>query len=575
MRIGCWLLVAGCCATLAAETKITFDRNMADRATAQFRFERVPPPATDDEAAKASLMLIAGSLDSNSAALGALVDGAAPTEWDQPDANVFFKANSWGGRVRVDLGRAVSIAQINTYSWHTDSRAAQLYKLYGSDGTEAGIDLAPSNKFDPAAVGWKLIAFVDTRPAEGEIGGQYGVSLTDSTGTLGRYRYLLFDAFETESDDPWGQTFYSEIDVLANQSTVVLVPGMTGSKLCDRTTGRLLWGSAAQMLRPWDGGYRLGAPLSGAEDGVVPCGVIREIRIGHWRKDIYGGLIAFLEKNGHNVLVFDYDWRRGSIESAQRLASVLERTATEKGDDRFALICQSNAAHICRYLAKYGRPASVRIDKIILVGTANGGSIRILRELNRGRQYLRFIGTRFRPETFFTLPALFQDLPVHRADLFVDERGERVDADLFDPATWQQYGWSVFAPRVAERLKQSRRFGTPAERLAYLGRVLGEARRMHDLLQRDTGAALPRYYSMQSSDLPTPARAMLRKSGRHWQTLVHENLPGDRHATKESQEWISREEREALAEPTIYVPGRHFELITTAAARAELLRILR
>jgi hypothetical protein len=358
------------------------------------------------------------------------------------------------------------------------------------------------------------------------------------------------------------------------RGTVVLVPGMTGSKLCDRATGRLLWGSAPQMLRPWDGGYRLAAPLSGAEDGVVPCGVIREIRIGHWRKDIYGGLIAFLEKNGHNVLVFDHDWRRDSIESAQRLASMLERAAAERGDSQFALICQSNAAYICRYLVKYSHSPGLRIDKIILVGTANGGAIRILRELNRGRQYLRFIGTRFRPETFFSLPAVFQDLPVHRADLFVDERGQSVDADLFDPATWQRYGWSVFAPRVAARLEQSRRFGTANDRLAYLGRVLAGARQMHDLLQRDTGAALPRYYSMQSIDLPTPSRATLRKSGGRWQTLFHENLPGDRYATAESQEWISREEREALAEPTIYVRGRHFEMITTAAARAELLRIL-
>ena len=31
---------------------------------------------------------------------------------------------------------------------------------------------------------------------------------------LGNYRYLLFDISATENDDPFGNTFYSEIDVV-------------------------------------------------------------------------------------------------------------------------------------------------------------------------------------------------------------------------------------------------------------------------------------------------------------------------------------------------------------------------
>ena len=33
-------------------------------------------------------------------------------------------------------------------------------------------------------------------------------------GALGKYRYLLFDISRTESDDDFGNTFYSEIDVI-------------------------------------------------------------------------------------------------------------------------------------------------------------------------------------------------------------------------------------------------------------------------------------------------------------------------------------------------------------------------
>jgi hypothetical protein len=55
-------------------------------------------------------------------------------------------------------------------------------------------------------------------PAEGEEGGQYGVSIIDASGSLGKYRYLLFDCYPTEFYDNWGNTFYSEIDVLAKNS---------------------------------------------------------------------------------------------------------------------------------------------------------------------------------------------------------------------------------------------------------------------------------------------------------------------------------------------------------------------
>jgi hypothetical protein len=40
------------------------------------------------------------------------------------------------------------------------------------------------------------------------------VAISDSAGTLASARYLLFDISPTEKDDPFGNTFYSEIDVL-------------------------------------------------------------------------------------------------------------------------------------------------------------------------------------------------------------------------------------------------------------------------------------------------------------------------------------------------------------------------
>jgi len=163
-------------------------------------------------------LLVEGELDGNGADLTALNDGALPTEEDQPEKNLFFNAGTGGGRVRFDLGSAIEISQVNTYSWHPDTRGPQVYKLWASDGLSARFNSAPKGKIDPLSCGWRLLAVVDTRAKQGEAeGGQYGVSISDAGGLLGKYRYLLFDLYVAETADDYGNTFYSEIDVLARK----------------------------------------------------------------------------------------------------------------------------------------------------------------------------------------------------------------------------------------------------------------------------------------------------------------------------------------------------------------------
>jgi hypothetical protein len=194
----------------ALALKLLIDHNSGAAATPKFHFEHVASPSKTP----AKVDVIAGTPDRGSADVTALVDGLTPTVEDEPGANLFFAANTWGGRIRFDLGEIKDVTEIRSYSWHPDSRAPQVYYVYGSDGTSPTFDPVPGTKKDLAACGWNQIAFVDTRPKGGDTGGQYAVSITDTTGSLGRYRYLLFDVFETESDDVWGNTFYSEIDVV-------------------------------------------------------------------------------------------------------------------------------------------------------------------------------------------------------------------------------------------------------------------------------------------------------------------------------------------------------------------------
>jgi hypothetical protein len=197
--------------------KISVDRNSNTTATSAFRFKSVPPPAKDDAAANAKVMLLDGDVDPNGAALSGLTDGLAPTTEDQPGASIFFTAGTGGGRFRIDLGKAIEIAQINTYSWHPGSRGPQVYRVWGSDESNPKFNAEPRGTIDLASCGWTQIALVDTRSSQGQDGGQYGVSISSSLGSLGTYRYLVFDCYVTEVADNWGNTFYSEVDVVAKK----------------------------------------------------------------------------------------------------------------------------------------------------------------------------------------------------------------------------------------------------------------------------------------------------------------------------------------------------------------------
>lgn len=241
-----------------AESRVAVERVPAEETGAEFRSARGPGPSRNDAAASAVFRIAGGERDRNSGALEKLHDGRVPGDEDQPAENFFFASGAEGGRVLVDLGHPVRVGQVNSYSWHSGDRAPQVYTLYASDGTAPGFAAEPEAGADPERAGWRRVARVDTRPAEGERGGQYGVSVSGAGGAIGTFRYLLFDVSRTESRDRFGNTFYSEIDVVACDApeprAAEVVPGPATRKLVEAADGRyriLLDTTGAPELTGW------------------------------------------------------------------------------------------------------------------------------------------------------------------------------------------------------------------------------------------------------------------------------------------------------------------------------------
>ncbi len=245
-----------CSATIThSEVQITSDHLDNQHAAAGFKLPRVPAPRRGDAGAKATFTLLDGQRDGFGGDLAQLHDGILPSTADQPAANFFFRQGGDGGRIAVDLGGITELSQIHTYSWHAGTRGPQVYRLYVSDGKAPDFNKEPKRPADPAKAGWKLIANVDTRPAEGAPGGQYGVNIADSTGSLGSARYVLLDILCTEDRDPFGNTFFSEIDILDKSAPAAEEP------IADAVEKTII-----ETVEIADGGFRFTVETTDAPD---------------------------------------------------------------------------------------------------------------------------------------------------------------------------------------------------------------------------------------------------------------------------------------------------------------------
>src|SRR5213075_2291219 len=114
----------------SAEVKVKVEHNANDKASASFKFRTLPSLAQKDAANGKKFVVVSGERDENGGELDKLTDGKVPQEEDQPTENFFFNAGTAGGKIGLDLEKEIEINQINTYSWHPNTRAPQVYKLY-------------------------------------------------------------------------------------------------------------------------------------------------------------------------------------------------------------------------------------------------------------------------------------------------------------------------------------------------------------------------------------------------------------------------------------------------------------
>lgn len=323
------------------------------------------------------------------------------------------------------------------------------------------------------------------------------------------------------------------------RNPVIVIPGILGSRLVEKETGRVVWGAFAgdyaNPNNPEDARLiahpmKLGSPLYALQDDVVPDGALDRVKVnvlvlpvelsayaeilealgvGGYRDKTLGeaGAVVY-NKEHYTCFQFDYDWRRDIVENARRFDQFVERTAAYirgvRGSNqpiRFDVVAHSMGGMLARYYLRYGssdlpadgsvpRPTwrgAARLENVILVGTPNGGSVEAIRNLVEGVSIGPFLPT-YEPALLGTMPAIYQLLPRPRHGAVVDAAtGEPIEDNLYDVETWRRRGWGLADPVQDGVLRTLLPDETdPDERrriaLDHLDKCLRRARQVHAAL---------------------------------------------------------------------------------------------
>jgi pimeloyl-ACP methyl ester carboxylesterase len=341
-----------------------------------------------------------------------------------------------------------------------------------------------------------------------------------------------------------------------NNRPVNVIPAILGSELINSKTGETVWPSA---FRTSNDVLPLSPNLEANRDDLVPGKILETVRLARLLPEVYvyrdllealrhyaGYREASWDNPGADgdrdtFYVFPYDWRRDNVANARELIRRIEqlKQRLQRPDLKFNIIAHSMGGLIARYAAMYGDAdlppdglaieptwrGATDISKIVMIGTPNEGSADAFATLVEGYSITEGLRRRvpllnkLTAEDAARTPSVFQLMPHRQAAKFLDENLQPQPIDLYDPATWQRYGWGALN---SDDFRRS--FNGGAEELdAYLAATLKRARRFHEALDAVKDSETPVVLLAIGGDCEETLNALVvlrDKKRNRWVTLI-------------------------------------------------------
>ena len=285
-----------------------------------------------------------------------------------------------------------------------------------------------------------------------------------------------------------------------DRNPIIVIPGILGSRLMD-DQGRIVWGAfGGDAVDPSsaEGRRLIALPMTAQgwpRDEVKPDGALEQLKVSlgfNFKFSAYSGMLrafgagGYLDANksdlskidygpGHfTCFQFGYDWRRSCAENAAALERFIEekRRYVEqqrfkrhglRGDVKFDIVAHSMGGLVARYFLMYGStPLSAdgnmtvnwagakHVEKLIMVGTPNAGSVYPVQQLRDGFKLAPFL-PKIDATVVATMPSIYELLPRTEDAPIIDEHSHPLDLD--DPAVWQRLGWGLCDPKQADVLR--------------------------------------------------------------------------------------------------------------------------
>ena len=291
------------------------------------------------------------------------------------------------------------------------------------------------------------------------------------------------------------------------RNPVIIVHGFLGAKLIHPKTRKNIWGNfrlsdeitafPPERSRMLAVPMTHGRPLHKLDSSAVVKGLMEDAKVRVFGMNIslpsYSSLIKILTDAGYcaenkalpkdktikNLFLFGYDWRRDLPSNAALLAKFIakkkafmqkqfkKKFGIENYDVQFDVIAHSMGGLLSRYYLRYGgadMPAdgsiakptwagSKQIDKLLIVGTPNGGYLDTVLEMTRGMR-VDSAAPMVAPGILGTWATYYQMMPPTstRSVIYKDDPTKK-GVDIFDPKVWIDLKWGLADPKHDKTLK--------------------------------------------------------------------------------------------------------------------------